>query len=370
MPEADLIFLVGPDKRLISMKNSRYESEDLLQTIVELYPEVLTGQTGDSGDKRLALVKREQSVAGEIGGGGRWSLDHLFVDQDGVPTLVEVKRSSDTRIRREVVGQMLDYAANGVKYWPIASLQAQFEKTHDSGPNAKLEWLVGEPTESDAFWKKVQRNLNEGRIRLVFLADEIPDELQRIIEFLNEQMAHTEVLGVEVRQYVGGGRQTLVPRVIGATAQARQAKGIVPKRSFDELLLDAPPDVKAFEKMMRMWAETNGFVLKKKPTALGVETSTGAGLMQLYPDPRWESVEIFLSPLRAQGLEADADWIQSRVSEIVGKPVTAKSPNISCAPLLARWSEFESTVLPRYVESVVKAQRLSATGPGNSLTTN
>ena len=29
------------------------------------------------------------------------------------PTLVEVKRSSDTRIRREVVGQMLDYAANG-----------------------------------------------------------------------------------------------------------------------------------------------------------------------------------------------------------------------------------------------------------------
>jgi hypothetical protein len=35
-----------------------------------------------------------------------------------VPTLVEVKRSDDTRIRREVVGQMLDYAANGVVYWP------------------------------------------------------------------------------------------------------------------------------------------------------------------------------------------------------------------------------------------------------------
>jgi hypothetical protein len=33
-------------------------------------------------------------------------------DQNAVPTLVEVKRSSDTRIRREVVGQMLDYAAN------------------------------------------------------------------------------------------------------------------------------------------------------------------------------------------------------------------------------------------------------------------
>jgi hypothetical protein len=29
---------------------------------------------------------------------------------------LEVKRSSDTRIRREVVGQMLDYAANGASF--------------------------------------------------------------------------------------------------------------------------------------------------------------------------------------------------------------------------------------------------------------
>ena len=47
--------------------------------------------------------------------GGRWLVDRLFLDQDGVPTLVEVKRSSDTRIRREVVGQLLEYAANATK---------------------------------------------------------------------------------------------------------------------------------------------------------------------------------------------------------------------------------------------------------------
>ena len=49
----------------------------------------------------------------------RWSVDHLLLDQDAIPTLVEVKRSSDSRIRREVVGQMLDYAANAVTYWNI-----------------------------------------------------------------------------------------------------------------------------------------------------------------------------------------------------------------------------------------------------------
>ena len=35
------------------------------------------------------------------------------LDQDAIPTLVKVERSSDTRVRCEVVGQMLDYAATG-----------------------------------------------------------------------------------------------------------------------------------------------------------------------------------------------------------------------------------------------------------------
>ncbi len=55
----------------------------------------------------------------EEGGAGRWAIDHLFLDQDGIPTIVEVKRSTDTRIRREVVGQMLDSAANAVGRWSI-----------------------------------------------------------------------------------------------------------------------------------------------------------------------------------------------------------------------------------------------------------
>jgi hypothetical protein len=62
-----------------------------------------------------------------MGSGNRWSVDHLFLDQDAIPTIVEVKRSSDTRIRREVVGQMLDYAANAVVYWAVEAIRAEFE---------------------------------------------------------------------------------------------------------------------------------------------------------------------------------------------------------------------------------------------------
>jgi len=39
-------------------------------------------------------VKREVGVPDREVGGSRWSLDHLFIDQKAVPTLVEVKKAT------------------------------------------------------------------------------------------------------------------------------------------------------------------------------------------------------------------------------------------------------------------------------------
>ena len=88
---------------------------------------------------------------------GRWSLDHLFLDQDAIPTLVEVKRSSDTRIRREVIGQMLDYAANAVAHWPVEEIKAKFEspcKDDGDDPETELARLFGKGQDTSTFWSK------------------------------------------------------------------------------------------------------------------------------------------------------------------------------------------------------------------------
>ena len=147
-----------------------------------------------------------------------------------MPTLVEVKRSSDTRIRREVVGQLLEYAANGTRYWPVEQLRGLFEagcRERGADPDVALLESFGDEIDVEAWWAQVADNLSHGRLRLVFVADEISRELRRIIEFLNEQMTQTEVLGVEIRQYVdeGGEHQTLVPRLVGQTERARTTKG-------------------------------------------------------------------------------------------------------------------------------------------------
>src|SRR6516164_9589575 len=120
------IFLIQSGGDLVEMKEQPYDTEALLQELLAKYPNLLAGDQMDTASpRRWLLVSREMGVPSEEEGGDRWSLDHLFLDQDAIPTLIEVKRSRDTRIRREVIGQMLDYAANAVVYWSVEAIQAR-----------------------------------------------------------------------------------------------------------------------------------------------------------------------------------------------------------------------------------------------------
>jgi hypothetical protein len=82
-----------------------YEPEDQLQTLLEDNPELLLGETAETErPSKYLLIARAAGVPEAAGASDRWFLDHLFLDAEGLPTLVEVKRSTDSRIRREVVG--------------------------------------------------------------------------------------------------------------------------------------------------------------------------------------------------------------------------------------------------------------------------
>lgn len=233
------IFVIQNDGQFVELVEEGYDSEDSLQRWLADHPNLLAGEQIDSANpRRWLLVSREMGMSSDDTDVGR--VDHLFLDQDGVPTLVEVKRSSDTRIRREVVGQMLDYAANALVHWPVERIRARYETRCEKMnlvPEEELQALIELEADPDQFWKQVQDNLQIGRIRLIFVADVIPIELRRIVEFLNQQMSPAEVLAVEIRQYAGQGLRSLVPRVIGQTVKAQQKKSgsTTPKRQWDEV---------------------------------------------------------------------------------------------------------------------------------------
>lgn len=216
------IFVLDNNNTLNEMREAQFDNEVIFQELIERYPSILAGeQINPDNPCKWIFISREMGVPSQQDGNAQWFLDHLFIDQESVPTFVEVKRSTDTRVRREVVAQMLDYAANATAYWPLETIRNLYDEQIEAENTRSLRDIGIEEDKEESFWQSVALNLKAGKIRLLFVADEIPHSLQRIIEFLNNQMTETEVLGLEIKQYISqGGMKTLVPQIIGRTASA------------------------------------------------------------------------------------------------------------------------------------------------------
>ncbi len=227
------VYSVAPDGRTtpfdyIHCANEEEELQNLLEKNLDLIP----GDQVDPDDpRRWLLVKREMVVEDPGTGEGRWSLDMLMVDQDGIPTLVECKRFKDTRARREVIGQMFDYAANASFYLSKDTVtQYLEEQAQNRGVDIEAYILGIQPSSGaslEGFLGLIDNNITQGQIRLVFFMEESPPELRSIVTFLNSQMEQTEVCLVEARQFKQNGLRVVVPTLYGYTDKARRIKKTV-----------------------------------------------------------------------------------------------------------------------------------------------
>jgi len=324
---AGKIFIIsGKEGALSPMTEKNFDKEDILQELLANYPDLLPGDQIDPEDpRRWILIARELGIPDEEEGSESFSLDHLLLDQDGIPTFIECKRSSDTRARREVVAQMLDYAANGTKYWGMEKLRqkaAEYAQKSNRSLDDEIKALIEakDSMEIEEFWKRVESNLKDGTVRLIFVSDEIHKELRRLTEFLNEQMMNTEVLAIEVKQFVGEKHKAIVPRVLGLTESARtlkkpaRAKG---KTNLEEFLSKCTPEGAGYFKFILEEAERRVQSVRWGVTGFSVGTSLGpdeprASFVMCYPKNR---VEIWLGYL--EYLRASSDEIQSISNELM-----------------------------------------------------
>lgn len=257
-------YVIQDDGSTAAMTRVRCKDEDReLQRILERNPDLLPGDQIDPDDpRRWLLLKREMPVPDPRNGVNRWSIDFLFADQDAVPTFVECKRCADTRARREIVGQMLEYAANGHHYWTKDSLREVATQT--AGPTFDDAFRRLAPTDGlsvEDYFDLLQQNLREGQLRIVFFLEDSSPELRSVVDFLNRQMERSEVLLVEARQYSHAGSTIVVPTLFGYTEEARMIKrpiavrsprGIWDRTSFfvDAARRLTPQQVKALESLL------------------------------------------------------------------------------------------------------------------------
>ena len=90
------------------LKSKSFGQEKLLQDALEKNPSLLSLEDHVEG-VRMATVGREVSVA------SGWA-DLLYLDNQGTLNLVEVKIDSNREVRRNVVGQILEYASQMINW--------------------------------------------------------------------------------------------------------------------------------------------------------------------------------------------------------------------------------------------------------------
>jgi len=198
--------------------------EAALQRLLELHPEVVPGGQIDPGAEdppRFALLRREMPI-------GAWSLDHVLVDQHGILTLVEAKLVANPEARREVVGQIMEYAANARDDWSGGRLReraAEFWQQRGRQVEDVLREQLGDDVDVEALWVAIDSNLHSGHFRLLIASDELRPEVRRIIEYLNGELRNAEVYGLELKCY-GTDEKTfvLVPRLVGRTQATADLK--------------------------------------------------------------------------------------------------------------------------------------------------
>lgn len=212
------------EMKIVRCADENKELKNLLLGNLDLIP---GDQIKPEDPRRWILIKDEMPVPDPTTGANRWSIDVFLVDHEAIPTFVECKRHNDSRSRREVIGQMLDYAANGHHYWTAAELlEFTTESAKKIGQTLDdyLHKLESNISESDKFFEAVENNLKEGQLRLVFFLEAAPQELKSIVDFLNRQMERTEVLIVEAKQFEEADTRVVVPVLFGYTEQARMVK--------------------------------------------------------------------------------------------------------------------------------------------------
>ncbi|MDW3652755.1 MAG: hypothetical protein R8P61_37095 [Bacteroidia bacterium] len=374
----DKIFILNETGSLSELTESGYDSEELLQSLLEKYPSLLAGgQIDEIQPRRWILISREIGIPDDSEKGNRWAVDHLFIDQEGIPTLVEVKRSSDTRIRREVIGQIMDYAANAVSYWSVEKLMSIYEKSceenqEDSSDN--INELVEGTLDYEEYWELVSTNLKAGKIRMIIVADNIPKELKNIIEFLNSQMSPAEILGLEIKQYRNETMKTLVPKVLGKSVKSDASKRIRSSVSTEisedeywrvfqvhsgkallqigQRIIDGIKDYKDY-----YWFGGSGIVSGYGHSMVPVKKANfpNSNRINIYPIALWTngSVEISLQYFKGRGhfdLEENQKELIDRLNEIEGVDIgyekIFKRPSIN----LGLFSE--PNVLAKFIELI------------------
>ncbi|HET6938326.1 MAG TPA: hypothetical protein VFI19_06965 [Nocardioides sp.] len=227
MDEMDGGVVVMVDGRAKVLQKAGHFDHELLRRVLDHRPDLVLGPATSGDHPRLLLVARRATPTGTTEPGGP-VLERVYVDSQGVPLLVGVQASADVPADGEVLMRLLDRVAVELPQWRGGWLRDQARVTHGNRDAAELlRVALGWRADPDAFWVRVESNLSRDRVRIVLVVDRLPDELTRVVEFLDWQLREVDVRAVEVSLYGSGQVCALVPRSTRAGSGSQRYRPVL-----------------------------------------------------------------------------------------------------------------------------------------------
>ena len=147
-------------------------------------------------------------------------IDNFMVTPTGLPVLVECKLWRNPEGRREVVGQILDYAKE-LSRWSSSDLQRETSRRLGRQGNVLLDLVraAGHDVDETDFNDALTGNLRRGRFLLLIVGDGIREGVEAITEYLQVHAGLHFTLGlVELPVFaLPNGDLIVAPRVLART---------------------------------------------------------------------------------------------------------------------------------------------------------
>lgn len=233
---ADIYRVAG--KSVTKLEVQQHLSEKFhLQDLVAREPRLIPGEQIDPEDpRRWVVLAREVQIPEPDTGKVNWSLDLLLADQDATPTLVECKLDQNHESRREVLGQMIEYAANAQYYWPLeeyrSALMTQIEACAAEIGQSIDDRVqqISPDTSVDAFVQSFYAKLLTNDFRLILVVDRASRRLKSSVEFINRQLQNIDFFIVEMKHASDDTGMFVAPQVFGYNEEVRIRKAVASKQ--------------------------------------------------------------------------------------------------------------------------------------------
>lgn len=200
------------------LNETKFTEEGKLQDYLEEYPTLIPLADVVEDASPLVCIGREV-------GTGSGSIDLLCIDKDSLLTIVETKLRKNREARREVMGQIIEYASY-VSQWKPEDVyriaNEYFAKSNKVPASYKgktideiMKTIAGDEYSDEDFRKKIGQNLQDGRIRLIIAVDELIEELRAMVTFLNTH-SNFDILLLQVTDFQESpSKRVLVPMLFG-----------------------------------------------------------------------------------------------------------------------------------------------------------